>query len=148
MQRRDALAKNRVAVLGRRVADVLREAPAGMLAVGVAHVAIARDLRDDRRRSDRGARRVAVDDRAVRPLLFRRARLRARADAPAARGRTAARSPPTAFAPTAFAPTASLSPVASASADRRCAPPVAGSGAASPAAAALEDADAVGWPVG
>ena len=35
------------------------------LMIGGAHVAVARDLRDDRRRGDRGALRVAVDDRPV-----------------------------------------------------------------------------------
>ena len=39
---------------------------AGIDGVGRAHVAVARHLRDDRRRGDRGALRVAVDDRAMR----------------------------------------------------------------------------------
>ena len=65
VQRRDALAFDRLAVRGRRVADVLGEAPAGVLAVGVAHEAVARDLGDDRGGGDRRARRVAVDDRAL-----------------------------------------------------------------------------------
>ena len=39
--------------------------------VGVAHVAVARDLGDDRRGGDRGARRVAVDDRPLGALELR-----------------------------------------------------------------------------
>ena len=66
VQRRDAEALDRLAVLGGRVADVGVEAPARVLVVGAAHVAVARDLGDDRRRGDRGALRVAVDDRLQR----------------------------------------------------------------------------------
>ena len=65
VQRRDALAQDRRAVLGRRVADVRAELPAGVQRVGAAHEAVARDLREDRRGGDRRARRVAVDDRAL-----------------------------------------------------------------------------------
>ena len=54
-----------VAVLGRRVADVGGEVPAGVQRVGAVHEPVARDLRDDRGGGDRGARRVAVDDRAA-----------------------------------------------------------------------------------
>src|SRR5437763_1815381 len=68
MQGRDAEPLDGVAVLGRRVADVLGEAPAGVQAVGAVHEAVARDLGDDRRRGDRRALGVAVDDRALRPL--------------------------------------------------------------------------------
>ncbi len=46
---------------------MLGELPAGMHGVGVVHEAVARDLRDDRGGGDRGTRRVAVDDRALRP---------------------------------------------------------------------------------
>src|SRR5207302_5182946 len=71
VQRRDALAQDRVAVFGRGVADVFREAPTGVLQVGVAHVAVARDLGDDRRGGDRRAGRVAVHDRALRTTEVR-----------------------------------------------------------------------------
>ena len=63
VQRRDALALDRLAVLGRRVADVRGELPARVQRVGAVHEAVARDLGDDRGGGDRGARRVAVDDR-------------------------------------------------------------------------------------
>ena len=55
---------DRRAVLGRRVADVLGEPPARVALVGAVHVAVARDLGDDRGGGDRRAGRVAVDDRA------------------------------------------------------------------------------------
>ena len=58
-------------MLGRGVANVLCEAPARMQSVRVTHVAVARDLGDDRRRRDRRAGGVAVDDRALRALEFR-----------------------------------------------------------------------------
>ena len=47
---------------------MLGEAPARVLLVGAAHVAVAGHLRDDRRRGDRGAGRVAVDDRPLGTL--------------------------------------------------------------------------------
>ena len=50
----------------RDVADVRAEAVVRVERVEPAHVAVARHLRDDRRGRDRGALRVAVDDRAVR----------------------------------------------------------------------------------
>ena len=45
-----------------------RRSSSRVLRVGVAHVAVARDLGDDRRRRDRGAGGVAVDDRPLGPL--------------------------------------------------------------------------------
>src|SRR3954471_14648784 len=68
VQRRDAEALDGVAVLGRRVADVVGEAPARMQAVGAVHEAVARDLGDDRGGGDGRALGVSVDDRAQRPL--------------------------------------------------------------------------------
>src|SRR5918998_6738455 len=65
VKRRYAQALNRVAVLGRRVADVCRELPAWVQLVGAAHVAVAGDLRDDRGGGDGGGGRVALDDRAL-----------------------------------------------------------------------------------
>src|SRR6185312_10439208 len=62
VQRRDTALFDRLAVGGRRVADVLGEVPARVLAVRVAHEAVAGHLRDDRGGGDRGAGRVAVDD--------------------------------------------------------------------------------------
>src|SRR4051794_25415325 len=63
VQWRDAEAHDGLAVLGRRVTDVLLEPPAGMQRRRPVHEAIARDLRDDRRRRDGRALGVAVDDR-------------------------------------------------------------------------------------
>ena len=68
MQRRDADATDRVAVLGRRVADVLLEAPAGMRGGRSVHVAVAGDLGDHRGGGDRGAGPIAFDDGAMRHL--------------------------------------------------------------------------------
>jgi len=65
MQRRDALALDRVAVLWRGVADVGAELPAGMQRVGTMHEAITRHLGDDRSGRDGGARAVPVHDRAL-----------------------------------------------------------------------------------
>ena len=62
---RSALAHDR-GVRGRDVPDVGCEAVPGVERVGRAHVAVARHLGDDRGGGDRGALRVAVDDRAVR----------------------------------------------------------------------------------
>ena len=53
---------------GRRVADVLGEAPPWVLYVGEVHEAVARDLRDDRGGGDRRAGGIAVDDRTLRVL--------------------------------------------------------------------------------
>ena len=53
-------------VAGRDVADVAREPVARIERVEPAHDAIPRHLRDDRGSGDRGALRVAVDDRAMR----------------------------------------------------------------------------------
>src|SRR5437773_1104523 len=63
MDRRDPALDDRGAVLGRRVADVGVEVPVRMPLGGAAHVAVARDLREDRCRRDRGRAAVAVDDR-------------------------------------------------------------------------------------
>jgi hypothetical protein len=65
VQRRDAEALDRVAVLRGRVAHVRGELPAGVHGVGAVHEPVARDLRDDRRGRDGGAGGVAVDDRAL-----------------------------------------------------------------------------------
>ena len=65
VQRRDAEALDRGAVLGRRVADVGRELPARIARLHAVHEAVARDLRDHGGGGDRGARRVAADDRAL-----------------------------------------------------------------------------------
>ena len=77
MQRRDAQALDRVAMLGRRVADVGAELPARVERVGPVHEAVAGDLGDDRGRGDGGTRRVAVDDR---PLLVSELRHRKAVD--------------------------------------------------------------------
>ena len=87
VQRRDAEPLDRRAVLGRRVADVGGELPAGMARVGAAHVAVARDLGDDRGGGDRGARGVAADRR--RAARSRVADREAVAQADAARARDA-----------------------------------------------------------
>jgi DNA invertase Pin-like site-specific DNA recombinase len=71
MKGRDALPEDRLAMLRRGVADMIGEAPARVQLIRVAHVAVARDLRDDRGRRDRGARGVAVDDCALRTLELR-----------------------------------------------------------------------------
>ena len=63
-------------MLGRRVADVGGELPAGVQRVGAAHVAVAGDLGDDRRGGDRGRGRVALDDRALLVAAARRPRSR------------------------------------------------------------------------
>ena len=52
----------------RRIADVLCEAPAWVQSIRVVHVAVARNLRDDRCGRDRGARGISVDNRTVWPL--------------------------------------------------------------------------------
>ena len=65
VQRRHAEPLDRLAVLGRRVADVLGELPARMARVGAAHVAVARLLGDHRGGRDRGALGVAADHRAL-----------------------------------------------------------------------------------
>src|SRR4051812_25265592 len=67
VQRRDAEALDGLAVLGRGVADVARELPAGVQRVGPAHEPVAGDLGDDRGCGYRGALRVAVDDGPQRP---------------------------------------------------------------------------------
>src|SRR5919201_845950 len=67
VQRRDAQTLDGVAVLGRRVADVGAELPAGVPGVGAVHEPIAADLGDDRGGGDGRARCVAVDDRAWPP---------------------------------------------------------------------------------
>src|ERR1700730_7256981 len=67
VQRRYALAQNRVAVLRGGIADVLGEVPAGKQNVGVAHVAVTGDLGDDRGSGNGGAGGIAVDDGAVGP---------------------------------------------------------------------------------
>ena len=66
-----AVLDDRRAVLGRGVADVAGESELRVGAVDAAHVAIAGHLRDHRRRGDRSARRVAVDDGAVLDLARR-----------------------------------------------------------------------------
>src|SRR6476661_5203259 len=66
VQWRDALTLDGLAVLGRGVAHVGGELPARMQRVRAMHEAIAGDLGDDRGSRDRGRRRVAVDDRALR----------------------------------------------------------------------------------
>ena len=65
-----------------------------MQLVGAVHVAVARDLGDDRRRRDRGARRVAADDRAllVPEVRHREAVDEADAARAARRARSASRS--------------------------------------------------------
>jgi hypothetical protein len=65
MQRGDPVLLDRGPVLGRRVADVRGELPARVALLHPLHEPVARDLRDDRRRGDRRARRVAADDRAL-----------------------------------------------------------------------------------
>ena len=42
-----------------------------VLDVGMAHIAVARDLGDDRRGRNRRAGGIAIDDRALRPLELR-----------------------------------------------------------------------------
>ena len=58
-------------MLGRGVTNMLCEAPARVQPVGVTHVAVARYLRHDRRRRDRRAGCVTVDNRALRALELR-----------------------------------------------------------------------------
>ena len=65
MERGYAVRRDRGAVLRRRVADVALELPTRMDLRRAAHVPVARDLREDRCGSDRGAFRVAVDDRLL-----------------------------------------------------------------------------------
>ena len=65
MQRRDAEATDRLAVLGGRVAHVLGELPSGMRRVGPVHVAVTRLLGQHGGGRDRRALRVAADDRPV-----------------------------------------------------------------------------------
>jgi hypothetical protein len=71
VERRDPVCGDRRAVLRRRVADVALELPASMDLGGTAHVAVARDLREDRSARDRRALGVAVDDRLL--LVLERA---------------------------------------------------------------------------
>src|SRR5436190_1928266 len=66
MQRRDAPCHDRRAVLRRGVAHVRGELPPGVQRVGAVHVAIARDLGDDRGGGDGRAAGVSADHR---PLL-------------------------------------------------------------------------------
>ena len=65
VERRDAVRGDRRAVLGRRVADVRGEVPARVAVGGAAHVAVARDLGEDRGRRDRRAAGVAADHGAL-----------------------------------------------------------------------------------
>src|SRR3954447_15454897 len=68
VERRDALPVDRGAVLGGRVADVFLEAPARMALGGLAHVAVAGDLGEDRGGGDGGACAVATDHAVMRDL--------------------------------------------------------------------------------
>src|SRR5919198_6261191 len=83
VQRRDANALDRIAVLRGRVADVGAEVPTRMERVGAVHEPVAGDLGDDRRGGDGGARRVAINDR---PLLMAEVRYRETVDQAEAAG--------------------------------------------------------------
>src|SRR3954462_3041537 len=65
VKRRWAEGPDCASVVGRDVADVLLESEPWVPRGNPAHEPVARDLRDDRRRGDRGARAVAPDHGAV-----------------------------------------------------------------------------------
>ena len=66
MLRARAVRLDGAGVVGRDVPDVRREPVPRVERVEAAHEAVTRHLGDDRRRGDRGALRVAVDDGGVR----------------------------------------------------------------------------------
>lgn len=65
MQDADAVGCDRLAMVGRGVADVAGEVPVGVVLSGLSHVAVAGHFGDHRRRCDGGAAGVAADDRLV-----------------------------------------------------------------------------------
>ena len=65
MQRRQPESSDRLAMLGRRVPDVLGELEARVVGVGTPHVAVARLLGQHRCGCDRRAAGIAADDRSL-----------------------------------------------------------------------------------